>query len=548
MTVLDHARYRDQVLGLWLGKFIGGTAGAPIEGLRGVHRLGPDQVLPRALAENDDTDLQLLWLHALEEHGPGLDAGHLAREWMEHVDAPWCEYGVAAHNLAQGIPPPESGRHDNWFFGENMGCPIRSEIWGAICPGRPDLAARYAGMDAAIDHFGIAVDAERFLAAIEAALFTETDLGRLLDIGLAYCAPGGRFAGMVHDVRRWHLDLPWRTVRERILQDHGDPCSLHALPNLGFIVLGLLEGRGDFAATIAAALNCGWDSDCTAASAGAIIGGLLGASAIPARFRAAVPDTYAISAWMLGFPRAGSLAALTDATCAMGVRVARTLAAGTVFAGLPAGPDPDRLAVAPQPGRLAPPIPRTQATWRIVGPFWSAWDERRQAEGDHGTGAAAPPLPSMAYMTHLGCALARDDLDPAQVLDPDADLGTAQVWTRSGEDSRLPLAGLPRADMPCSLYAGTTVTCAAAHPAWLMIGSSGPLRVWLNGHELLHSGSYQPLTPTTFPLHVHLAAGENRLVLKLARTSQPFAACVAIKDDRGAHWHQCFHDRDVRWA
>jgi ADP-ribosylglycohydrolase len=545
MPSIPFATYRDKVHGMWIGKFVGGTAGAPVEGIKEVHRFGADQLLPKALAENDDTDLQLLWLHALEEYGPGLDAGHLAREWREHVDAPWCEYGVAAHNLAQGIPPPDCGRVNNWFFGENMGCPIRSEIWGAICPGAPAQAARLAGLDASLDHFGVAVDAERFLAAIEAALFTESDLGRLIAIGLEHCDVDGRFARMVRDVVRWQRELPWRTVRERILQDHGDPCSLHALPNLGFTVLGLLEARGDFATAITCALNCGYDTDCTAATAGAIIGGILGASGIPDRFRNAVPPTYAISGWMLGFPRQGRLDELTDATCAMGLRTTRELATGTVITGAPADLRPTPLAVVAQPQRLTVSIPRTRPTWRIAGPYTAAWAARRKADGDHGSSAMVAHMPSMAYITHIQPAFGTASPDALFAAVPD--LGTAQLWTRTADEDRLPLAGIPRCDIACSVLAGSVFSCREAHAAWLMIGSTGPVRVWLNGREVLVSESYQQLAPTTFAIRVSLQAGANRLALELARTSQPLGAYVAVKADTGKHWHQEFFDGDLRW-
>lgn len=532
--------YRNRVHGLWLGKFIGGTAGAPVEGLKGVHAFTPAQVVPKVLVENDDTDLQLLWLHALEEHGPRLGGPELAREWREHVDAPWCEYGYAARNLAEGLLPPQSGRHNNWFFGENMGCPIRSEIWGAVCPGSPAAAARYAGLDASLDHFGAAVDAERFLAALEAAVFLESDLRRLIETGLSQVPSEGRFARMVGDVLDWQRRLPWRTVRERIVQVHGDPCSLHALPNLGFTILALLEGQGDLAATVALAINAGWDTDCTAATAGAIIGGIAGADGLPVDLRKAVPGTYAISPWMLGFPAQGDLDGLTAATCAMGVRVAAELELPVRFTGLPSDLGVPALAVRPQPARLAPPRPAGQARWRIAGPFWRGWDERRRAEGDHGASPAAANLPSMAYMTHVQPGTEADQLAPARLFDAGDDLDGVQVWERMAVDDRVPLEGLPIADMPGSIYAATRLHSPEERAVWLMLGATGPLRVWLNGVELLASDTYQPLTPTTFARQVRLRPGENQVVLKLGRTSQPYGACLGIKADNGRHWHQEF--------
>ena len=54
--------------------------------------------------------------------------------------------------------------------------------------------------------------------------------------------------------------------------------------NLGLLTVALLYGEGDFGASICAAVNCGEDTDCTAATAGSIVGILHGIDAIPQRW------------------------------------------------------------------------------------------------------------------------------------------------------------------------------------------------------------------------------------------------------------------------
>jgi hypothetical protein len=87
--------YLYKVLSCWIGKSIGGTIGAPMEWRRQVNNvtfytqdLGGDP-LP-----NDDLDIQLLWLIALEEQGPHLDAHVLADYWLTFVTPHWSEYGT----------------------------------------------------------------------------------------------------------------------------------------------------------------------------------------------------------------------------------------------------------------------------------------------------------------------------------------------------------------------------------------------------------------------------------------------------------------------
>src|SRR5690606_20708292 len=109
--------------------------------------------LPDGPLENDDLDLQLVWLHALEQYGPKLNAWHLGKEWIDHVFFPSDEYGYALTNLRRGLVPPVAG----WFgnpFTNCMGSPIRSEIWAMVAPGAPHVAAHFAYQDAIVDHAG----------------------------------------------------------------------------------------------------------------------------------------------------------------------------------------------------------------------------------------------------------------------------------------------------------------------------------------------------------------------------------------------------------
>src|SRR6185437_12515082 len=109
-------RFRAKVLGCWLGKAVGGTLGLPFEGHDGPLDLTfyepvPDKVLP-----NDDLDLQVLWACVLDKMAsPRVDRNVLAQAWLDHVNFPFDEYGVAIRNLRNGIPPPHSGSYDNWF-------------------------------------------------------------------------------------------------------------------------------------------------------------------------------------------------------------------------------------------------------------------------------------------------------------------------------------------------------------------------------------------------------------------------------------------------
>ena len=531
---------------MWVGKFIGGTLGAPIEGLKSTHSFTADLALPNGVCENDDTDLQLLWLHALEEHGIRLGSRELMAEWREHVEAPWNEYGVAAANWERGLLPPESGVVANWFFGECMGCAIRSEIWAALCPGAPAYAAQYAAQDASLDHFGNAVEAEKFLAAMEAEAFFVTDVDALIQTARTYVDPASRLAQLIGDVLQWTSEGSWLETRNRILAHYGHPEMTHVLQNVGFILLGLLYGRGNFCQTLATTLNCGYDADCTAATAGAILGAMIGFDQIPESLRNDVSDGYVLSSWMRGFPRHGSISALSQACCALGQEVAQAFETGVTIGEVE--PRPPALAVQAVARPPIVPVAPAFPTWQIVGPFWRPWEERQQADiagGEHGL----PSLPSVHYFSHNQSGFDRAWLQPEQLNFDTGELPPgAQRWVRAATDDRLPLDALGGMDGPACYYASAELEADAPSRLWLLVGATGPVEVWWNGERIIHSETFQPLTPSSFPAEVEIVPGRNRIVLKLARVSQPLAACVNFKRHQGAHWHQSFIETNLRWV
>lgn len=54
---------------------------------------------------------------------------------------------------------------------------------------------------------------------------------------------------------------------------------------MGFVVLGLIYGEGDFKKSIIYTVNCGDDTDCTAGTVGAVLGILGGSAGIPADWK-----------------------------------------------------------------------------------------------------------------------------------------------------------------------------------------------------------------------------------------------------------------------
>ncbi|HOE66507.1 MAG TPA: ADP-ribosylglycohydrolase family protein [Candidatus Hydrogenedentes bacterium] len=301
-------QYRDSVSGCWMGKSVGGTLGAPFEWRREAHDIEfYAQPLHGVSAPNDDLDIQLLWLVALEEKGVAIDAHTLAEYWLLYVTPHWAEYGNAKINLRMGLLPPWSGIYENPYK-HSCGAFIRSEIWACIAPGCPALAAGYACQDAILDHGdGEGTYAEVFCAALESAAFVVKDIHQLIPIGLSYIPEACGVAGAVRNaMASYAANRSLREARDSLLKDfrgstamgqlwctceedqkkgfHEGVLGWDAPSNIGIVVLALLYGEGDFGKTVCSAVNCGEDTDCTAATVGSIMGILHGASAIPARW------------------------------------------------------------------------------------------------------------------------------------------------------------------------------------------------------------------------------------------------------------------------
>ncbi len=345
---LPWSTYRDRVYGCWLGKSVAGTLGAPYEGWKGEFDFTFDPRAVAIMAPNDDLDLQVLWLEVLERTGVAISSDDLAEAFFAQCPYAPGEYACFKKNWARGIHPPYSGSFNNRYYINGMGCPIRSEIWACICPTQPDRAAAYAGLDGVLDHAGDSVFFEQYFAAVEAEAFHCDDLPALLERNCRFLPTGSRARQLVDNTLAWsrqHAD--WREVRRWILRDYGHADCTNSYQNIGFTILALMHGGGDFIRTVMTALNCGFDTDCSCATAGAVLGTMLGAAELQRRH--GFPDT----SFTLGVHctrRSNRLEDLADDTCRVGLAVARH------HRGLDLSDAPSDLAPLPPPAAPHPSI------------------------------------------------------------------------------------------------------------------------------------------------------------------------------------------------
>lgn len=319
--------YRDKVYGCWLGKNAGGTLGEPLE-----ERYGKEEMfdvswypeLPEEGLPNDDLEMQLIWLQALQERGPGITARDMAEYWQDCIVYNFDEYGLNKTNLKKGLMPPVSGWFNNWFI-DCMGSPIRSEIWACVAPAAPAIAARYAFEDAVVDHAGgESVYGEIFNAVVESCAFVIEDKFKLIEIGLSSIPEDCETYNAIKDTVALHEEgVSWTEAREKIKNKYYSPIAQYSPINLAFQTIGWLYGE-DFGDAICKAVNCGWDTDCTGATLGAILGIIEGAENLPQKWLEPLGDEISTNVRNGGIKNLiapTDVYELTDQVCTMGSRV-----------------------------------------------------------------------------------------------------------------------------------------------------------------------------------------------------------------------------------
>ena len=127
--------------------------------------------------------------------------------------------------------------------------------------------------------------AAAFVAAMQSAAFVLTSLYDCIDVGLAAIPADSRVAKSVRLVLdSYKAGKSWQDTRNAVLEQNADIGNgwFEAPSNVAYAVIGLVYGEGDFKKSVLLATNCGDDTDCTAATAGATMGILYGTAGIPA--------------------------------------------------------------------------------------------------------------------------------------------------------------------------------------------------------------------------------------------------------------------------
>jgi hypothetical protein len=293
----------DKIKGGWAGQTIGCTYGGPTEFRystfmnRNIPIIWPDHRIEwyydHAPGLYDDIYMDLTFVDVFEKEGLDAPIESFAKAFSTAAYPLWHANQAARYNIQQGIMPPESGFWKNNPHSDDIDFQIEADYAGLMAPGMPNAAVHFSDEIGHMMNYGDGWYGGVYVAAMYALAFVSNDIDYVVTEALKTIPEQSKYYKCMADVIRWHKQYPndweitWALVEREWGFDIG--CSegvygttnIDAVINSAYILMGLLYGEGDFYKTIDVSTRCGKDSDCNPASAGGILGVMLGYSGIP---------------------------------------------------------------------------------------------------------------------------------------------------------------------------------------------------------------------------------------------------------------------------
>ena len=325
----EPGRLSSQILGGWLGRCAGCLLGKPLEGAMDRHKDGIAQYLREAgayplndyvpvtdalaaryrfhrsykvstrgnihgMPRDDDIDYVLLNLLLLEECGPDFGWAEATEVWMRRLSyhTIFAAGRAAYRNMVNGLLPPETAQVNNPYR-QSLGGQIRADTFGYISPGDPARAAELAFRDSAMSQTRNGIYSGMFFAALIGAAFGAPDVASAVDAALAQIPIKSALATAIGELLRWvDIDGDWQRTLDRIYDAYGHQSFNYSIINAVLALLGPLYAPDNYGQATAITVMGGFDTDCTGATAGSLMGVLLGADGIPDSWTAPLENRY----------------------------------------------------------------------------------------------------------------------------------------------------------------------------------------------------------------------------------------------------------------
>ena len=267
-------------------------------------------------AADDDTNGPVYFIRVLRDYGLDFTAEQEGLTWLnyaaeEHGMYWWGGFGrstehTAYLNLKNGIPAPASGSLavNGAAIAEQIGGQIFIDSWGWLNPGNPKRAAEMSARAASVAHDGNGLHGARWVAAAIAQAFVAKSIDEIVATAMAQIPGDSEYARVANAVIAFHKANPgdWRACQRMLIADFGYdryPGVCHIIPNAGVLIMAVLYGEGDLPRTAEIATMAGWDTDCNAGNAAAIVGTFQGLQPGWDKYRKPIND-FLVTSGVLG--------------------------------------------------------------------------------------------------------------------------------------------------------------------------------------------------------------------------------------------------------
>jgi len=326
------ADYTDRVHAVWLAQIIAATMGFQFE-----HKTASTQwidTLPSKLQHasvDDDWYYEMAAIRAFEKYGVSMTVQQLGRQWLANACGIWGSSEQARLMMLKGIDPGLAGhpRYNKLWF--TIGPQFSADVYGAIAPGLPNVAAKMAREYGHINGYAEGVDGGVFMAGMVSLAFITKNPQTIVRKAAQLISPkspyrkcinmvinmadAGYSSSQIYDEieNRWHIEYP---------------ATNNAVANGGIVATSIWFGHSDFLKTINLAYGAAdfTDADCNAANAAAVIGAINGTKRIPARLISQLHDRIKgekLGPVTLTPPVDESIRALAERTASIGKKVLR---------------------------------------------------------------------------------------------------------------------------------------------------------------------------------------------------------------------------------
>lgn len=299
---------KDKIKGGWAGQTIGVTYGGPTEfKFNGtfIQEYQPivwyDGYLKKTMTEipglYDDIYMDLTFVDILERVGLDAPVDSFAQAFAHAEYKLWHANQAARYNILNGIKPPESGHWLNNPHADDIDYQIEADFAGLMTPGMPNAASAISDKIGHIMNYGDGWYGGVFVGAMYSLAFISDDIHFVVNEALKTIPAQSNFYKCMQDVITWHKKYPndwkqtWFELQKKWSDDIGCPDGVFAAFNIdatinsAYVLMGLLYGNRDYGKTLEIATRAGQDSDCNPATAGGILGTMLGYNRIPQHWK-----------------------------------------------------------------------------------------------------------------------------------------------------------------------------------------------------------------------------------------------------------------------